>query len=140
MNLFESRHERRRGQGRDAARRQRRLRPTVVMLEGRQLLSMLTVSNTSDSGTGSLRAAVNQANSDGGGDTIVFSSLFNTPQTIALTSGQLELSGANAPTTITGPAMGATVKDVSFIQSRVFQVDVNVSASISGLTITGGSA
>ena len=36
--------------------------------------------------------AVAQANADGGGDTIVFSSLFNTPQTITLTSGQLELT------------------------------------------------
>ena len=44
----------------------RRLRPTVMALEGRMLLSTLTVSNTNDSGTGSLRAAVLQANTDGG--------------------------------------------------------------------------
>src|SRR5262249_54431679 len=40
----------------------RRLRPTVLALEGRELLSTLTVSNTNDSGAGSLRAAVLQAN------------------------------------------------------------------------------
>ena len=56
----------------------RRLRPMVMALEGRALLSTLTVSSTNDSGAGSLRAAVAQANSDNGGDTIVFSSLFNT--------------------------------------------------------------
>src|SRR5262249_29391378 len=73
--------------GRGSSRR--RLRPTVTALEGRELLSTLIVSNINDSGTGSLRAAVAQANSDGGGDTIGFSSLFNTPQTITLTSGEL---------------------------------------------------
>jgi hypothetical protein len=51
-------------------------------LEGRALLANLVVSNTDDSGPGSLRAAVGQANSDGGGDTIVFSSLLDTAKTI----------------------------------------------------------
>ncbi len=123
---------------RERRQRRRRLRPTLLTLEGRELLSMLTVSSTNDSGTGSLRAAVNQANSDGGGDTIVFSSLFNTPQTITLTSGQLELKGTTAPTTITGPAAGVTVSGNN--ASRVFQVDSGVTATISGLTITGGNA
>jgi hypothetical protein len=49
----------------------RRLRPTVMALEGRMLLSTLTVSNTNDSGSRSLRAAVAQASADGGGDTIL---------------------------------------------------------------------
>ncbi len=123
---------------RERRQRRRRLRPTVLTLESRELLSMLTVSSTNDSGTGSLRAAVNQANSDGGGDTIVFSSLFNTPQTITLTSGQLELTGTTAPTTITGPAAGVTVSGNN--ASRVFQVDSGVTATISGLTISGGNA
>jgi hypothetical protein len=68
-----------------------------MALEGRELLSTLTVSNTNDSGAGSLRAAVDLANSDRGGDTIVFSSLFNTSQVIYLTSGPLELAGTRAP-------------------------------------------
>jgi uncharacterized protein (TIGR03067 family) len=110
-----------------------------MALEGRELLSTLTVSNTYDSGPGSLRAAVAQANADGGGDTIVFSSLFSAPQTITLTSGQLELIGTKAGTTITGP--GASLLSVGgHDASRVFQVDANVTASISGLTITGGRA
>jgi amidase len=53
----------------EAGRRSRRLRPEVMALEGRSLLSMLAVSNTSASGAGSMRAAVAQAKSDGGGDT-----------------------------------------------------------------------
>jgi hypothetical protein len=111
----------------------------VLALEGRELLSTLTVSNTDDSGAGSLRAAISQANSDSGGDTIVFSELFSSPQTITLTGGQLELTGTRAPTTITGP--GANLLSVSGHQaSRVFLVDANVTASISGLTVTGGNA
>ena len=117
----------------------RRLRPTVTALEGRALLSMLTVSNINDTGTGSLRAAVAQADADGGGDMIVFSSLFNTPQRITLTSGPLDLTGITAPTTITGP--GANLLSVSGNNSSmVFRVDPNVTASISGLTITGGNS
>ena len=99
----------RRNQGPDTVRGRRRLRPWVMALEGRELLSTLTVSNTDDSGAGSLRAAVAQADADGGGDTIVFSSLFNSPHTIALTGGQLELTGTKAPTTITGPGAERTV-------------------------------
>ena len=131
------RHQRRRGSG-AGGRRGLWLRPTVMALEGRALLSTLTVSNTDDSGAGSLRAAVAQADADGGGDTIVFSSMFNSPQTITLTGGQLELSGTKAGTTITGP--GANLLSVSGDKaSRVFQIDGGVTASISGLTITGGS-
>src|SRR5262249_52478425 len=99
VERIRTRHQRRGGGG-EACGRSRRLRPTVMELEGRALLSTLTVSNTDDSGAGSLRAAVAQANADGGGDTIVFSSLFNAPQTITL-SGQLELTGTTGTTTIT---------------------------------------
>jgi parallel beta-helix repeat protein len=65
--------------------------------------------------------------------------VFSGPTTITLTGGQLELTGTTAPTTITGP--GAGLLSVSGNKaSRVFQVDANVTATISGLTITGGSA
>jgi hypothetical protein len=53
------RWKRRRG----AVRGRRRLRPTVLTLEGRELLSTLTVSDTNDSGAGSLREAIAYANS-----------------------------------------------------------------------------
>jgi hypothetical protein len=126
----------RRKLGPDAVRGRLRLQPTVLSLESRELLSQLTVSNINDSGPGSLRAAVVQANSDGGGDTITFSSLFNEPQTIALTSGELQLTGG-ATTTITGP--GANLLTISGGgQSRVLYVDFS-SAALSGLTISGGS-
>jgi hypothetical protein len=52
MNLISEKDQRRGRRDRDAARRQRRLRPAVITLEGRELLSTLTVSNTNDSGAG----------------------------------------------------------------------------------------
>ncbi len=63
---------------------------------------------------------------------------FATPQTITLTSGQLELSDTTGTETITGPAAGVTVNGGG--ASRVFQVDSGVTASISALTITGGNS
>ena len=65
------------------------------------------------------------------------STVFNTPQTITLTGTQLELSNTSETETITGPAAGVTVSGGGM--SRVFQVDAAVTASISGLTITGGT-
>jgi hypothetical protein len=142
MNHTNAMDPRRGRRERDAARRRLRLRPTVTALEGRTLLSTIVVDNPSDvpvTGQIDLRQAIDQANSDGGGDTIKFdSTVFNTPRTVTLTGGQLKLSGNTAPTTITGP--GANLLFVSGNHaSRVFQIDRGVTASISGLTITGGS-
>jgi CSLREA domain-containing protein len=108
-------------------------------MEERTLLSGFTVSNTDDSGPGSLRQAILDANAQSGGNDITFDpTAFASAQTITLTSGQLELSNTSGTETITGPAAGVTVDAAG--ASRVFQVDANVTASISGLTITGGNA
>ena len=64
--------------------------------------------------------------------------MFETPQTITLTPGQLELSDTTGTETIAGPTTGVTVDADG--NSRVFQVDGGVTASISGMTITGGNA
>ncbi len=102
------------------------------------------VINTTTDGTGSasgelsLRQAVNLANVLDVAETITFdSTVFGTPRTITLTQGQLELSDTGGTETITGPTAGVTVSGGGM--SRVFQVDASVTASISGLTITGGS-
>src|SRR5262249_43947190 len=135
MNLNRAINRRRHESSADIRRGRGRLRPTVMALEGRALLSTLTVSNTSDSGAGSLRAAIAQANADGGRDTIVCSDVFNGPQRIILTSGELQLSG-RATTTIQGP--GANLLTVSGGgASRVFDIEAG-SLSLSGVTITGG--
>ena len=55
---------------------------------------------------------------------------------ITLAGTQLELTDTTGTETITGPKAGVTVSGGD--QSRVFQVDGGVTASISGLTITGG--
>jgi parallel beta-helix repeat protein len=106
----------------------------LTALEDRRLLALFFVTNTGDSGDGSLRWAIDQANSKGGANTIDFSSLFNTPQTITLTSGQLWLK--NGTETITGPAAGLTVSAGN--KNRVIEVAANVTANISALTITEG--
>ena len=72
-------------------------------------------------------------------ETITFDpTVFATPQTITLTQGQLELSNTSGTITIAGPAAGVTISGGG--TSRVFQVDTGVTASISGLTITRGTA
>jgi hypothetical protein len=97
-----------------------------------------TVTSLLDDGSvGTLRWAVGQANSTMGLATINFApALFATPQTIHLSGTPLELSNTNATETIVGPAAGVTVTGDG--RSRVFQADAGASASLSGLTITGG--
>ncbi len=101
------------------------------------MMSAFTVTNTADSGAGSLRDEIGLANLNAGANTIDFdSTVFNTALTITLTGSQLELSNTSGTETISGPAAGVTVSGGGL--SRVFQVDASVTALISGLTITGG--
>ncbi|BFM39751.1 choice-of-anchor Q domain-containing protein [Synechocystis sp. LKSZ1] len=111
----------------------------TIFVDGQSLqveAATITVTNTNDSGAGSLRNAIASAAS---GDTINFSSLFNTAQTIILTSGQLVV---NKSLTIQGP--GANLLTISGNNaSRVFVIDDNnennaETVEISGLTISGG--
>lgn len=101
------------------------------------MLTAYTVTNTLDNtSAGSLRWAVAQADASAGPNTINFNATdFATAKTITLTAGPLVLSEGN--TTITGPAAGLTINGNQ--ASRVFTVTKNVTASLSGLTITGGA-
>ena len=117
-----------------------RLVPELFWLENRQLLSAFDVTSTADDGsTGTLRWAVNGANADTSPSTIVLE-LGTTPTTITLTQGQLELSNTSESVAIYDGAGQGAVTISGNNASRVFQVDKGVTASISGLTITGGSA
>jgi hypothetical protein len=138
MSRIEPRDRQRGGRGMVEARRQRRMHPTLTTLEDRRLLSTFTVSSTLDNGSvGTLRWAVGQATSAGGAQTIAFDkTVFKNPQTITLSGTQLELNDTTGTETITGPKAGVTVSGGGL--SRVFQVDSGATASISGLTITGG--
>jgi hypothetical protein len=136
--------DRRRGESRRAEDRRRRLlRPALLELEGRKLLSTIVVNNPTDTpvtGEIDLRQAIEMANTDGGDETITFDrTIFRTAQTIELTSGQLELSNTSAPITIDGPGVGALTIDAGG-KSRVFAIDPGVTASISGMTVTGGAS
>ena len=105
------------------------LRPSGP-LEGRTLLSNVVVSNTNDSGAGSLRQAILNAPS---GSTITFAHKLE-GQTITLTSGVLAI-GDNL--TING--LGASNLTVSGGgASEVFSVATGAAVTISGLTISGG--
>jgi hypothetical protein len=118
-----------------------RARPFLEALEERCVPSAtIVVNNPTDipvAGQTDLRQAIVQANTNGGDQTIVFDkTVFKTPQTITLNGTQLELSDTTGTETIRGPTAGVTVDGGG--SSRVFQVDGGVTASISGLTITGG--
>jgi hypothetical protein len=77
------------------ASKSRRLRPTVMALEGRALLSRFTVNNTAGEGrTGTPSWAIGPANVRSGTDTITVSSLFHSPQTITLIGGSRALFNA----------------------------------------------
>ncbi len=95
-----------------------------------------TVTNTNDSGSGSLRQAVLDANNTSGFQNIVFNSTFNTAKTITLTSGELKIIDG---VSITGP--GANLLTINGNNAgRVFNVNSGSAVTISGVGITGGQA
>ena len=105
----------------------------VLTLFGQPAMAAtFTVTNLNDSGPGSLRQAIIDANAAVDDDAIVFQSSLN--GTIALTSGELTISSS---LTINGP--GANVLAVSGNKaSRIFKVDSGTTATVDGLTITDG--
>jgi predicted outer membrane repeat protein len=130
-------------------RQQASFRPRLEALEDRCLPSTLTVTNTQDSGRGSLRAEIAAAQS---GDTIVFSPTLtgassskphhggttSTPGKITLTSGELDLT---KNLTIQGPGAGQLTISGYGGQTftRVFEVAPNTTVTLSGLNIINGS-
>src|SRR5438094_5211040 len=87
--------------------------------------SPITVTNTNDSGPGSLRQALADAND---GDTIDFDPSLN-GQTVTLTSGQLNVDKDVA---ISGPGPDDLVVDGNG-QSRVFYINPGKTVTIDGL-------
>ena len=109
-------------------------RLTMEPLEDRHLLAVFTVSNLNDTGAGSLRDAVEQANSLLGADQITFTDAA-TSGAIGLTSGELEITET---LTISGPGQESLKIDAQK-KSRV----LNFSAPTGDLTledieVTGG--
>ena len=117
----------------------RRARPWVEALEDRALLSTITVTNTGDTGPGTLRAAIEQANLDAAQDTIDLAPAVT--GTITLSTALPDLS---TNMIIAGPGSSALSVARSGADGtpdfRIFTVMAGVEVSISGLTITGGRA
>ena len=101
------------------------------------ILATFNVTTTSDSGVGSLRQSILDANAAAGADTIAFSGVVfedQTPDTIALTTGQLTISDALV---IAGPGAGLLTINGNN-SSRVFQINPGVDATIANITIANG--
>ncbi len=103
-----------------------------------QAAETLTVTNTDDSGEGSLRQAIADA---AAGDTIEFNLGMTEPAVITLTSGELVI---NKKLTITGP--GADMLTISGgDSSRIFRTEKTAGTTLadvvlSGLTLSNGNA
>ncbi len=127
-------------------RRATSLRPRLELLEPRVVLSatIFTVNSTgngtSGSGTsGTLPYVISQANANTNtaGSEIEFdSSVFASPQTVTL-GATLVLSETAGPELIDGPAAGVTISGGGAVS--VFEVESGVTATLSGVTISGGS-
>ncbi|HJT76628.1 MAG TPA: hypothetical protein VJ739_05455 [Gemmataceae bacterium] len=105
--------------------------------------STLTATNTLDSGHGSLRYEIAQAEKSNGKDMVVFNIPKSDPGynastgawTIKLTSGELDITGG---LNIQGPGAGLLTVSGGY-SSRVFEVEPNVTVALSGLTISNGN-
>ena len=98
-----------------------------------------TAADPGELGQQSLRGAIGLADALGGNATITFDTAhaFATPQTISLTAGPLPDLSANM--TITGPGAGLLTIDAQHASGLVV-VDAGVTAALSGLTLTHGTA
>jgi Domain of unknown function (DUF4347)/Cadherin-like domain len=110
---------------------------SLLVSDYASVLANFSVMNTDDSGTGSLRDAIDQANTTAEADTLDFTDLTftdTTPDTITLTSGELAI---NSDITLTGT--GADLLTVSGNDaSRVFNI-ASGTVNMSGLTIANGN-
>ncbi|NER22597.1 MAG: DUF4347 domain-containing protein [Symploca sp. SIO1C2] len=102
------------------------------------VLVTFAVTNTNDDGNGSLRNAIDLANTTAGADTIIFEGAVftdSTPDTINLASGELFIDDS-----LTIEGLGAENLTISGNgSSRVFTILENTNTTITGLTISGGN-
>src|SRR5262245_7481819 len=106
-------------------------------------MATFTVTNTNDSGSGSLRDAVQQANDTPGTDSITFNIPGGTG-TLTLTSGELAITDN---VTIDGDTTGDNVADVTISgnSSRIFSIDDNsalttISVTLDALVLRDGNS
>jgi hypothetical protein len=106
----------------------------IALMTGtkRVLANTFTVTNLDDSGEGSLRQAILDANTNAGPDDINFQDELT--GTITLTTGELLITD---DLTINGPGIRHITVSGNHA-SRVFEIESGVTATISGLTIADG--
>ena len=104
---------------------------TIALASSVMTAATFTVTSKKDSGPGSLRQAILDANANPGADTVDFA----VTGTITLTSGELAITDA---LTIIGPSAGTLTINGNYA-SRIFDVE-STNVSISGLIITNGVA
>jgi len=120
-----------------------RFRPLLRCLEARDTPTVFTVTNTLDAGPGSLRQAVLDANALTGADSVAFSDVFASPQTISLLTA---LPVIEDSLTVNGPgADKLTVRrdDAATdfaVMSVISPTEVPIDVTINGMTITNGRA
>ena len=122
-------------------------RPSLELLEAREVPATFAVLNTNDSGTGSLRDMVAQAEAAAGADLIQFApsltasagAIINLTSTGDNTAGPSTL-GITSNITIQGPTgtNGITLNTTG--TQRMFYVSSTGSLAINGLNLTGGMA
>jgi len=119
-------------------------RATAEVLEERIALVVYTVSNTLDSGAGSLRQAILDANNSPHiDDTIVFATgVFSTPRVIDVLNPLPQFGSVSGGLSIIGPGSSLlTVHKTDVgpaVTRRVFD-SFSPTLTISGMTITGGN-
>jgi hypothetical protein len=130
---------RNRRDNRSVRRQQRRRRRFLVeALESRQMLSTFAVTNTNDSGDGSLRQAILSSNGTTGPNAVSFNIPGSGVQTIKLLSA---LPALTQPVTIDGTtepgSLGKPVIRIDGTNAGSTAVGLNLGASASGSTLKG---
>ena len=103
------------------------------------MLATYMVTSLADSGSGSLRAALQSANATGDTDTIVFDSALSGTVNLGVANGALTIS---SPVSIQGPGSSSVTIDANATVTdkfRVFEISGAANnVTITGLTLTGG--
>jgi hypothetical protein len=120
--------------GASATQPRRSFIPRLEVLEDRSLPSTFTVLNLAESGPGSLRQAIINANAQPGPDEIDFAA--GLTGAISLSSGQLSITD---DLSVAGPGAGQLAVSGGN-QSRVFSISGGATVTIAGLTIRNGKA
>src|SRR5438874_12004340 len=120
----------------------RALLATLVVISGLNVASAMTftVTNTNDSGSGSLRQAITDANNAAGADTIDFNIPGPGQKTITITSA--DLPGISETVTINGGNGGVASNRVEITAGGSFTDGINVGSALNvrGKNNTTGNA